>query len=110
MVHALCLAGCGTLLQMEVAPPRFSSRVVGLVSWWLLMLGTLALALLGAFAAGGDAWHSGLLSSHPMLAVSPSGERLRSSLERGVRVGVGVHVAHKPPAQAGMVLMVLAFV
>ena len=28
MVHALCLAGCGTLLQTEVAPPRFS-RVVG---------------------------------------------------------------------------------
>ena len=93
MVHALRHTGCGTLLQMEVAPPRFS-RVVGLVSWWLLMLGTLALALVGAFVAGGDAWHSGLLSSHPMLAVSPSGERLRSSLERGVRVGLGVCMLH----------------
>ena len=78
------------------------------------MVGMLALALVGAFVAGGVDRHFGLPDACPMLAVSPSGERLRSFLERGVRVGVGwIRVVSAPPAQASMVVccvLGLAFV
>ena len=85
-------------------------RCFELFCWWMLMFGTLALALVGAFVEGGVVRHFGLPDVRPMLAVSPSGERLRSFLERGVRVGVGwIRVVSAPPAQARMVVVLCSW-